>query len=141
MATGPVETAEGSREVPVSSAPAKPLAGALFVLSPGVTRLGFKGQWGVDFDVFIVADGSQQATVTGWKHFWHPGREAGEYNQATGSKFEEAQYILRLRGTGAFEVLIVPYHRGRRPQDLAVTRTSDGLLSVLRGGKTTALAD
>ena len=56
MATGPVETAEGSREVPVSSAPAKPPAGAPFALASGVTRLGFKGQWGVDFDVFIVAE-------------------------------------------------------------------------------------
>ena len=141
MATGPVETAVGSREVPLSSAPAKPPAGAPFALAPGVTRLGFKGQWGVDFDVFIVAERSQQATVTGWKHFWHPTREADEYKQATGTKFEEAQYILRLRGTGAFDVVIVPYRRGRRPSDLAITRTSDGVLSVLRGGKTTALAD
>jgi hypothetical protein len=58
-----------------------------------------------------------------------------------GTKFEEAQYILRLRGTGAFDVLIVPYRAGTRPSDLAVTRTSDGVLSVLRGGKFTALAD
>jgi hypothetical protein len=141
MASGPVETAAGPREVPRSSAPAKPPAGGSFALAPGVTRLGFKGQWGVDFDVFIVAEEAQQATVTGWKHFWHPGREAGEYQQATGTKFEEAQYILRVRGTGAFDVVIVPYHRGRRPSDLAVMRTSDGVLSVLRGGKTTMLAD
>jgi hypothetical protein len=141
MATGPMETAEGSRVVPVSSAPAKPPAGTPLALAPGVTRPGFKGQWDVDFDVFIVADRSQQATVTGWKHFWHPTREAVEYEQATGTKFEEAQYILRLRGTGPFDVLIVPYHRGRRPPDLAVTRTSGGVLSVLRGGQTTALAD
>jgi hypothetical protein len=106
-----------------------------------VTRLGFKGQWGVDFDVFIVAERAQQATLAGWKHFWHPGREAGEYQQATGTKFEEAQYILRLRGTGAFDVVIVPYHRGRRPPDLAVMPASGGGLSILRGGKTAALAD
>ena len=141
MATGPVETAMGPREVPVSSAAAKPPAGAPFALAPGVTRLGFQGQWGVDFDVFIVAERSQQATVTGWKHFWHPTREADEYKQATGKKFEEAQYILRLRGTGPFDVVIVPYRRGRRPPDLMITRTSDGVLSLLRGGKSTTLAD
>jgi hypothetical protein len=141
MATGLLETAEGSRKVPVSSAPAKPPAGAPFSLVPGVTRLGFKGQWGVDFDVFIVADGSQQATVTGWKHFWHPGRETGEYEQVTGKKFEEAQYIPRLRGSGPFDVLILPYRRDRRPPDLAITRTPDGVLSVLRGGKITVLAN
>jgi hypothetical protein len=141
MATGPVETATGSREVPVSSAPAKPPPGAPFALSPGVTRLGFKGQWGVDFDVFIIAETFQQATVTGWKQFWHPIREAGEYQHATGKKFEEAQYILRLRGTGAFDVLIVPYLRNKRPPDLAIVRTSDGMLFILRDGKTTTLAD
>ena len=110
-------------------------------MAPGVTRLGFKGEWGVDFDVFIVAESAQQATIAGWKHFWHPGREAGQYEHATGTKFEEAQYILRLGGTGPFDVLIVPYPKGRRPPDLAVTRTSDGVLSILRGGKNTALAD
>jgi hypothetical protein len=141
MATGPVETAEGWREVPLSSAPAKPSAGASFALAPGVTRLGFKGQWGIDFDLFIVGDRSQQATVKGWKHFWHPGRELGEYQQPTGTKFEEAQYILRVRGTATFDVLIVPYRRGRRPPDLAVTRTLDGVLSIVRGGKIAALAD
>src|SRR5262249_19572720 len=73
--------------------------------------------------------------------FSHPNREAVEYKRATGTNFEEAQYILRLRGTGPFDVLIVPYHKGRRPSDLAVTRTFDGMLSVLRGGKATALTD
>jgi hypothetical protein len=141
MATGPVETADGSREVPHSSASAKPPAGTPFALAPGVNRLGFKGQWGVDFDVFIVADRAQQATITGWKHFWHPTPEADQYKRATGTKFEEAQYILRVRGNSAFDVVIVPYHRGRRPSDLAVMRVSDGVLSVLRGGKTTTLAD
>jgi hypothetical protein len=141
MATGPVQTDRGPREVPLSSAPAKPPAGVPFALAPGVTRLGFEGQWGADFDLFIVAERSQQATVTGWKHFWHPTPEADEYKQATGKKFEEAQYILRLRGTGPFDVVIVPYRRGSRPPDLVITRTSDGVLSLLRGGKTTTLAD
>jgi hypothetical protein len=141
MATGSAETADGSRDVAFSAAPAKPPAGAPFALAPGVTRLGFEGQWGVDFDVFIVANSSQQATVTGWKHFWNPTRETGEYQNATGKKFEEAQFILRLRGTDAFDVLILPYRRGARPSDLAIARASDGVLSVLRRGKSTVLAD
>ncbi len=141
MANGPVQTESGPREVPLSSAPAKPPAGVPFALAPGVVRLGFQGQWGVDFELFILAEMSQEATVTGWKHFWHPTRETDEYKQATGKKFEEAQYILRLRGTGPFDVVIVPYRRGRRPPDLVVTRTFDGTLSLLRGGKTTTLAD
>ncbi len=141
MATGPVQTDKGPREVPLSSAPAKPPAAVPFALAPGVTRLGFKGQWGVDFDLFIVADSSQQATITGWKHFWHPGREAGEYQQATGTKFEEVQYILRLRGTGPFDIVLVPYYRGKRPPDLVIRRNSDDVLSLLRGGKTITLTD
>src|SRR5262249_20280553 len=141
MANGPVETAMGFHEIPLSSAPARPPAGAPFALAPGVERLGFKGLWGVDFDVFIVSQSSQEATVTRWKHFWHQTRQSVEYNQATGSKFEEAQYILRLRGTGPFDVLIVPYRRGSRPPDLAITRASDGTLSLSRGGNTTALTD
>ena len=141
MAAGPVETSVGLREVPLSSAPAKPPAGAQFALAAGITRLGFKGQWGVDFDLFIVADTAQQGTVTGWKHFWHPTREADEYKRATGKSFQEAQYILRLRGRSAFDVLIVPYRAGARPADLAIARTSHGELIMLRDGKTTPLVD
>jgi hypothetical protein len=141
MASGPVQTDGGSREVPLSSAPAKPPAAVPFALPPGVTRLGFKGQWGVDFDLFIVAQSPQQATVTGWKHFWRPPLEGFEYKQATGREFEEAQHILRLRGTGPFDVVIVPYRRGRRPPVLVLTQTLDGVLSLLRDGKTITLAD
>jgi hypothetical protein len=141
MATGPVQTDEGPREVPLSLAPAKPPAAVPFALASGVNRLGFKGQWGVDFDLFIVAERPQQATVTGWKHFWNPTREADEYKQTTGRNFEEAQYILRLRGTGPFDVVIVPYRRGRRPPDLVLSQTLDGVLSLRRDGKTTTLAE
>jgi hypothetical protein len=88
-----------------------------------------------------VTERAQQVTITGWRHSWHPTREADEYERATGTKFEEAQYILRVRGNSAFDVVIVPYHSDRRPSDLAVMRASDGVLSVSRGGKTTTLAD
>jgi hypothetical protein len=134
MAAGPVEVAGVSRDVPRSSAPANPPAGATIPLASGVTRLGFKGQWGVDFDVFVVAETPQQMTVTGWKHFWHTTREAEEYKLATGTSFEEAQYILRLRSRGAFEVVIVPYRAGTRPSDLAITRAANGELSLIRRG-------
>ena len=110
-------------------------------MAAGVTRLGFKGQWGVDFDVFVIAETAQQATITGWKHFWHPSAEASQYMAATGKKFEEAQYILRLRGTDAFDVLIVPYRTGMRPTDLGIARTSQGGIWLSRGGKITVLAD
>jgi hypothetical protein len=95
----------------------------------------------VDFDVFIVAESAQQATVTGWKHSWHTTRESGEYEAATGKKFEEAQYILRLRSSGAFEVVIVPYRAGARPSDLAIARTRQGELSLIRNGNTTTLSN
>ena len=60
---------------------------------------------------------------------------------ATGKKFEESQYILRLRGTDAFDVLIVPYRTGMRPTDLGIARTSQGVIWLSRGGKITVLAD
>jgi hypothetical protein len=141
MATGPVEVAGGSLDVPRSSAPANPPGGGRISLASGVTRLGFKGQWGVDFDVYIVAESAQEATITGWKHFWHTTRESVEYEAATGKRFEEAQYILRLRSRGAFEVVIVPYRAGTRPSDLAIARTGHGELSLIRDGNTTTLSD
>jgi hypothetical protein len=73
--------------------------------------------------------------------FWHPAREAEEYKRATGKNFEEVQYILRLRGRGAFDVVIVPHKWGTRPTDLAITRTPDGALSLIRGASSTKLPE
>ena len=141
MATGPVTTEIGPLEIPLSAAPGGPPASSPFRLAAGITRLGFKGQWGVDFDVFVIGEAGQQATITGWKHFWHPSAEASQYMAATGKKFEESQYILRLRGTDAFDVVIVPYRTGMRPKDLGIARTSQGDIWLSRGGKITVLAD
>jgi hypothetical protein len=126
MAGGPIETTVGLREVPLSPAPAKPPAGEQFALTAGITRFGSKGQWGVDFDVFVVADTSQQARVTGWKHSWHQGREVEEYKRTTGKSFEESQYILRLRGSSAFDVLTVPLSCRYAP-----ARSSDDQLCII----------
>jgi hypothetical protein len=119
-----------------------PSAGQVVTLTAGVNRLGFTGQtWkrtfrqGVDWDVFVIAAEEQQCQIGNWAHTWHPGNETGAFQKANDRPFEERQHILRIRGTGGFTVLILPYRKGERPADLRVEREAEGL-KIVAGGET-----
>lgn len=87
-----------------------PSAGRVLPLSTGVSRLSFEGQFGVDFDVFVIADAPQEALLGNW---------AISGAQQAPNGFSERQHILRVRGQGSFRILIVPFPAGKRPGDLA----------------------
>lgn len=138
MAQGAVETPAGA-QTPPRGAGESPSAGPVLTLAPGVQRFGFRGQWGVEFDVFVnVPSTGAQALLGEWGHTTHPTRESDEFRAATGRSFEERQYIFRLRSAGPFDVVIVPYRASMRPADLAVT-ASGGSLRLTRSGRTTDL--
>ncbi|HTE21306.1 MAG TPA: hypothetical protein VK689_23315, partial [Armatimonadota bacterium] len=109
-----------------------PSAGKVFPLAPGLNRLGFTGQWKIDWDLYTYAEEAQQAHVGNWGHHYHPHTEQAEFEKANGRPFEERQHILRIRGSGGFNALILPYPKGKRPDDLKVTR--QGAETVITGG-------
>ncbi len=103
MADGPVETPEGPKNV-----------GQGFVVPTGVTRLRFTGQvfdkhptGGIDWDLYVIADAPQEAFLAQYEHNVRGG---------------EKQTILRLRGTGRFQVVIVPWYKGAAPANVGVER-------------------
>ncbi|GAB4195258.1 MAG: hypothetical protein OHK0013_01250 [Sandaracinaceae bacterium] len=135
MAEGAVDTPAGPF-TPRRGSEDAPSSGPVITLDPGVQRFGFRGQWGVDFDVFVhVPPMGGEALIGEWGHTTHPTREMNEFRDATGRTFEERQYILRLRSSGPFDVIIVPYRAGARPADLSLT-ASGGTLRLTRGGHT-----
>ena len=118
-----------------------PSAGPVFTLAPGVNRLGFTGQvWkghptgGIDWDVYQIAAEQQQAHIGHWAHISSPG--AGEFKRAQGRSFEESQYILRVRGTGSFTTLIVPWAKGKKPKRISVTLRGDTIVVTTAAGST-----
>src|SRR5581483_2861684 len=113
-ATGPVETPAGPMRPPrVDVARADPpSAGDVFALAPGWTRLGFTGQWGVDWDLYVHVAQPARARIGEWAHAWHPTREQVEFEQAQGRRFEERQYVLRVLSRAGVELVVVPYRRG-----------------------------
>jgi hypothetical protein len=140
MAEGDVETPAGKQTPPPRTFPAgdkmtdaatqMPSAGPVFPLSPGVNRLGFTGQkWkghaseGIDWDLYVVAAEPQQAQIGNWANSSAPC--GGEFQAAQGRPFEERQDILRVRGTGTFTTVIVPWKKGKRPAVLEVTADGD----------------
>jgi hypothetical protein len=134
-ARGPVQTPAG----PLAPPPVDPrrgeppAAGPVFELPSGWSRLGFTGQWGVDWDLHVRGDGPMLAQVGQWAHAWHPGLEAGEFEQAHGRAFEERQYILRLLGGEAFDVLVVPRRSGDAGEPVEV-RPAGAVTELVRLG-------
>jgi hypothetical protein len=85
MAEGEVDTPAGAMSPPLRSFQRNnelPSAGKVFPLQPGVQRLGFIGQWLIDWDLYTVSSSSQEAQVGNWAHGWHPSREQAEFAQA-----------------------------------------------------------
>jgi hypothetical protein len=101
-----------------------PSAGPVFSLNHGVSDLSFTGQFGVDFDVFVIAREPQEALLGNWADTW---------TQQFGSKWEERQHILRIRGMGSFQLVIVPFRAGHRPADLKVEDGPDGAVLTANG--------
>ena len=145
MAEAAVETPVGPQTPPIRLWPAAekptdpatqmPSAGNVFPLSPGVNRLGFTGQtWkghpteGIDWDVYLVPAEPQQAHVGNWGN--QNSSSASLFQAAQGRKYEERQHILRVRGTGTFTTVIVPWKKGKKPSGIEVT--ADGNTIVVK---------
>src|SRR5262249_28009243 len=88
-----------------------PSASRPFDLPPGVNRLGFKGKYDVDWDVYLISNRPQQALIGNWAVTPWGGHITDK---------EERQHILRVRGTGPFTTVILPWRRGEKPKGLSV---------------------
>src|SRR5206468_13108957 len=78
--------------------------------------------------------------VANWAHGWHPSREQNEFAKATGRAFEERQHILRIKRNGSLTVLILPYRKGEKRDDLQVKQ--DGAkISIVAKDETVIIAD
>lgn len=117
-----------------------PSSGLVLNLAAGPQRFGFRGQtWaahptrGIDWDLYLAPDGTQSFYIGNWGHDAHSNREVGEYRQANGQPFREQQHILRVRGTGTFTTLLLPYRKGEAPAQRTVTQEACGLRVVQTG--------
>lgn len=143
MAQGEVDTPAGRVSPPLrtyrnpddAQGPLEfPSLGTVFQLSPGLNRLGFTGQWGVDFEVYVLSQNNQEARIGNWAHRWHPGTEHNEFRQAQNRPFEERQHILRIKGMKEFQAVVLPYRKNQKPSDLLVSNDGSDLW-VTYGGK------
>jgi hypothetical protein len=112
-------------------APELPSASPVIDLPAGVQRFRFTGSFGIDFDVYIVGERPQQALLGNWGIKVENGPATGKI---------ERQHILRVKGSGAFRCLVVPWRKGEEPRDLAVT-ASAGEISVRQNGRVTTFTD
>jgi hypothetical protein len=141
MAKGSVQTPSGAiipelRTHPyaakaINNSQQLPSATGVTILPAGVNRLSFTGQFGVDFDLFVIAQDELSMTLGNWAVSW---------TQQSLPKWEERQDILRLRGKGPFKIVIVPYRSGHRPADLNL-RLAAGKLVLVRHGEMRTLGN
>jgi hypothetical protein len=133
MAKGPVQTPLGeimpeerthSYAAKATNANQLPSASQVLALKPGVSRFAFTGQFGVDFDLYIISQQPQECILGNWAVSW---------TQQSLSKWQERQHILRIRGSGPFQVVLVPYRAGKRPADLNIKNSATGLTITSSG--------
>ncbi|HBY58286.1 MAG TPA: hypothetical protein DEH78_00585 [Solibacterales bacterium] len=142
MADGAVSTPSGPVTPPLRSyiGSLQQLPSAVpIVLPAGLPKLGFKGQWTTDWDVYLATDGATEATLGNWAHGWHPTPEANQYRKVTGKSFEERQHILRVESANSFRTYILPYRKGQPRAGQAVVRDGQNL-KVTAPGEETILA-
>jgi hypothetical protein len=115
----------------------RPSVSAVQQLDAGPNRFGFTGQSAIDFDAWVISDETaMQALIGNWGHVWAPTNEQDQFRRANGHAFVEQQDILRLRGTGSFNLLLLPRHKGEK-QDSVVTR--DGSRLIVKSGAGTTV--
>ncbi len=110
--------------------------------SPGIHKLEFTGQWKIDFTVFIIARDPFEYAISHYAHYWNNSLEQAQFKaQNNTSEFNEQQYILRLKSTGEFDVVLVPYDKGEKPSPLTLTGNSTSGYRVNFGVQTVELTD
>ena len=120
---GPVTPVERTHQANQTTTPDQlPSAGSPFVLPAGLNKFSFTGQWLIDWDLYTDAPTPMPALIGNWGHKWHPSTENNQFSKAQGRPFEERQHILRLRGQDKIRTIILPYRKGARPDNLAVTK-------------------
>ncbi len=97
------------------------------MIPPGINRFGFQGQWGIDWELYAFAEGTHQAHIGHWGHDWNFVRERSEFRVAQSREFVEEQYLLRIRATGSFRTLLIPYRKGQRPANLQVSEVNGNI--------------
>ncbi len=137
-ASGPVQTPNGPVTPPSAlwnenGGPTQtPSASPVITLAPGMRRFDFTGtSWpahpagGINWEVYLPSDVSNDATLTTWAHTFTPSVESDEFLATNGSSFVERQTMLRVKGKEGFLTIIVPYFKGQRPTGLSVTQTGN----------------
>jgi hypothetical protein len=115
------------------------------VLGTGPQRFQFTGPvWNslsstnsADFDAYINGDGTQAFFIGHWAHNSNTEyRNGSDYQTANGTPYIESQHILRVRGTGGFETLLIPRLKGTAAP--TVTAQACGL-QIVNGSETTCI--
>jgi hypothetical protein len=141
MAQGDVDTPQGRYTPPPRTYGRSyelPSAGPVFDLPAGLHHLGFRGQWLIDWDLYVVAASAQQAQIGNWGHNFNPNES--EFRRANRRPFEEHQHILRMKGSGPFKVLLLPYRKGEQRRDLQV-RQEGKTVTIQAGDEVTVIDD
>jgi len=128
MAQGPVSSSAGTITPPLATYPASPSASPIVSLPPGLNQFQFTGQWLIDWNLYDITSQPQQVLIGNWAHNWHPSVEQRQFAIANGRTFEERQHIFRLKGTGPFNVMLLPYRKGQAPSGLTVTSDTTGTI-------------
>ena len=96
-----------------------PSGSSALKMEPGVTGFEFTGTYGVDWAIYSLSTAPQEAVIGNWSV-----RPWGNFI----TDRLESQHILRVRGTGAFTTVVLPWRRGEKPPGLTVRRDGEAVI-------------
>lgn len=127
MTEGPIQTMAGVVNSPLkiydhNGIKQLPSASPVMEGQVGWTPFLFTGQkWklhpsgGINCYVYSFNRIKPQFTISNWATTWQNSEEATEFFKTNGTKYQEAQHYLRLRGSNAFLNILLPFLKGTEP--------------------------
>jgi len=123
MASGAVVTPDGNNTPPAGTLNTSTGTATEYSLAAGIHKFEFTGQWVADFTVFVIADAATDYIIQHFEHNVGTSAMKTLWVAENGGTYSEEQYIFRLKSTGTFDIVIVPYVKASPPTTLTLTES------------------
>jgi hypothetical protein len=110
-------------------------------LSPGLHRFSFTGQpmseafheaGGINWDLYFATDKPASFGLSQWTTTWQNTAEKEDFQRSFQRPYEEAQQILRIKGSSGFLTILIPYLKTDK-EPAPMIRVQPGLYLVPHG--------
>jgi hypothetical protein len=119
-----------------------PRATEIKQLSPGLNRFAFTGQvWpmhpaqGINWELYTYSNAAMDFILAEWGTTWQNTQEKNEFKKTNNRDYSEVQRFIRLRSSGPFFNVLLPYTKSQQSYEGRVKTISPGIVTVEQKGR------